>query len=68
MGGEYTCPKCGKWQSVGNCGYTGDMDTDFGMVDWFCVERGELHPSDFRELTDEQQKEYLEKQRKLEEE
>jgi|ETNmetMinimDraft_5_1059913.scaffolds.fasta_scaffold242701_2 hypothetical protein len=63
MGGEYKCPKCGQWQSVGECGYIGDMDTNFGMVDWICAERGELHIDDFMMLTEEQQKEYFEKQR-----
>lgn len=62
MGGEYTCPKCGQWQSVGGCGYMGDMHANFGMVDWICAERGELHIDDIMMLTDEQFKEYNDKQ------
>ncbi len=61
MGGEYKCGKCGQWQSVGNCSYMGDMHDGFG-VDWVCVERGELSIDEFMRLTDEQQKEYIDKQ------
>lgn len=40
----------------------GDMHANFGMVDWICAERGELHIDDIMMLTDEQFKEYNDKQ------